>query len=1081
MDYRRFLGDRYGNLTRPPEPYWSDLRDQLDRDLAPALLALIDRAAHCLEADEIYVEVGPLIGATTIAALVHNPQVMAYTIDDPRSPISRQMGEDLAGSQVSEELIHTFEVWGIADRVWLLPTQIDEFLIELRHVGGTDRIGLFVYSGPCDYRSLLVSLLLVEPYLADRAAIVLAGCDPCDQAGAQQAIADFLQVRFAGCKLDLTPLGEDFPADVHVLLWDRQAEGSNWPPQILTCPLDRIVEDPTIRERLAQAELVHPDRLLSAVYDEARFHHGEQRLDRAELMYHTILRHKAGHVGAQLHLGFVYYEQGRWLQAIEALWQTLAQDETNAEAYYGLGLTYSQLEDLARAIAAYHHALECQPHHFNTLNNLGNLYYDLDRLDRAAELFEQAIHVQPQQAGGYLNRARIDLEYHNFDAALQWYHAGLKQCPSQETAKSSRGDLQHSLEVVEQYRLDPSPLYRQLAAHATQQAQPRRALRHYHSLYHHRPTPIAAQLLIQCHRTLHQYEDARTIALDELSRTPDDVALHQLLIQTKLDLGHFEQAQERAKAALRQCPDSAQIRVQQALLLPILYESPSQIERCRAAVFAGLERLEQEISRSLEVVSQTTPAASLAEENGPIAISPADWLEAIAQQTNFSLSYQGYDDRPFQERYARLIRRLVCAVYPEFTDGDRQLHRDPSLLHQRLKIGYVSSSMGPSRLGELTIGWVEHHDLQQFQIFGYYTHASCDALTTRFRQACDRFHHFPDRDLTTIARTIANDQLDVLIFTDLGIDPLLSVLAAMRLAIVQCTSWSHPITTGIDTIDYFLSSAAMETETSDAHYSETLVRLADIGIVFPRPALPTLPPPDTTTTPPPASTALQASESSESGVISTINPLHTETSQQRQQLGLAIGKTLFLCCQSLFKYLPQEDAIWVAIAAGVPRSQLVFIAHPSPPITQQFRQRLERSFAEQGLDFDGCAIILPRLSEADYLRVNQCCDVFLDSFHWSGGVTTLKAIACGLPIVTCPGELMRSRHSAGILHTLGITETIATTPAEYIEIAIRLAQDSTWRYELRDRIMARHDRLYGNTACVRDLEAFAIGRIFPDR
>jgi predicted O-linked N-acetylglucosamine transferase (SPINDLY family) len=133
------------------------------------------------------------------------------------------------------------------------------------------------------------------------------------------------------------------------------------------------------------------------------------------------------------------------------------------------------------------------------------------------------------------------------------------------------------------------------------------------------------------------------------------------------------------------------------------------------------------------------------------------------------------------------------------------------------------------------------------------------------------------------------------------------------------------------------------------------------------------------------------------------------------------------------------------------------------------------------LDFDECAIILPRLSEADYLRVNQCCDVFLDSFHWSGGVTTLKAIACGLPIVTCPGELMRSRHSAGILHTLGITETIATTPAEYIEIAIRLAQDSTWRYELCDRIMARHDRLYGNTACVRDLEAFAIGRIFPDR
>jgi predicted O-linked N-acetylglucosamine transferase (SPINDLY family) len=398
------------------------------------------------------------------------------------------------------------------------------------------------------------------------------------------------------------------------------------------------------------------------------------------------------------------------------------------------------------------------------------------------------------------------------------------------------------------------------------------------------------------------------------------------------------------------------------------------------------------------------------------------------------------------------------------------------LPRHRIKIGYVSSSMGPSRLGELTIGWVEHHDHQQFEIFGYYTQSSCDALTTQFRQACDRFRHLPDRDLKIIAQTIADDHLDVLIFTDLGIDPLLGVLAAMRLATVQCTSWSHPITTGLETIDYFLSSAAMEIETSDPHYSETLVRLADIGIVFPRTVVPDAAP-------------LRSSPRMSPSEAMAMEPLETppadrvlsEPSQLRQQFGLAIEKTLFLCCQSLFKYLPQDDSIWAAIAAGVPDSQLVFIAHPSPQITQQFRQRLERSFAEQGLDFDGSAIILPRLSEADYLRVNQCCDIFLDSFHWSGGVTTLKAIACGLPVVTCPGALMRSRHSFGILQTLGVIETIATTPVEYINIAIRLAHDPAWRHQIRDQIMARQDRLYNNIACVQDLETFAIEQILPDK
>ncbi len=1063
MDYRRFLGEHHGNLARPPEPYWSQVCDRLESDVPPSILALLDRAASCLEADEIYVEVGRAIGGTTIAALAHNPDVMAYTIDDPRSRIGVRVGAGAALPRTLEKLMQDFEVWGIADRIWFLPTSIEEFLVELRQMGSTDRIGLFFYTGPCDYRSLLVSLLLVEPYLADRAAIVLAGYE---QAGTQQAIADFLNVRLAGCKLDLETFTDDLPPGVHILLWDRQAEPSNWPPHIRIYPVERIVEDPTTSERLAQADLIRPERLLSVVYDEARFHHAEKRLDRAELTYQTVLRRDTQHTGAQLNLGFLYYEQRRWSQAIEAFWQTLAHDENNAEAYYGLGLTYVKLGEPAHAIAAYHQALERHPNHFDALNNLGNLYYDLDRLDRATELFERSIDVQPQRAGGYLNRARIELEYHNLDAAIEWYERGLKQCRPDVEIATHWEDLRHSLDVMGSYQLDPCPLYRQLATHATQQAQPRRALRHYHSLYHHQPTPIYARSLINCHRTLHQYADAHTIAIDELNRTPQDVPLNQLAIQTELDLGQFEQARERADTAIRQCPNSAKLQLQQAILVPILYESQSQIEDCRADVFAGLTRLEREIDRSLasiNVVSvssvnsdeQGSDRADHSEDSSPIAITPSDWLEAIAQQTNFSLSYQGYDDRPFQERYGRLIRRLVCAVYPEFADLKTQ-QRDQSLPHHRIKIGYVSSSMGPSRLGELTIGWIEHHDHQQFEIFGYYTQSSCDALTKQFRQACDQFRHLPDRDLKTIAQTIADDQLDLLIFTDLGIDPLLGVLAAMRLAIVQCTSWSHPITTGLETIDYFLSSAVMETETSDSHYSETLVRLADIGIVFPRTIFPDAAPP-------------QASRVS------------SARSQLRQQLGLAIPKTLFLCCQSLFKYLPQDDPIWAAIAAGVPGAQLVFIAHPSPQITQQFRQRLERSFAEQGLDFDQSAIILPRLSEADYLRMNQCCDIFLDSFHWSGGVTTLKAIACGLPIITCPSELMRSRHTAGILQTLGMAETIATTPADYVDLAIRLAYDPAWRQQIHDRIMARHDRLYSNIACVQDLEAFAIGQIFPEK
>ena len=40
-------------------------------------------------------------------------------------------------------------------------------------------------------------------------------------------------------------------------------------------------------------------------------------------------------------------------------------------------------------------------------------------------------------------------------------------------------------------------------------------------------------------------------------------------------------------------------------------------------------------------------------------------------------------------------------------------------------------------------------------------------------------------------------------------------------------AWGHPETSGLPTIDYFLTSALMEPEDGDDHYTERLVRLAD--------------------------------------------------------------------------------------------------------------------------------------------------------------------------------------------------------------------------------------------------------------
>ncbi|HEY9670091.1 MAG TPA: hypothetical protein V6D11_01425 [Waterburya sp.] len=162
------------------------------------------------------------------------------------------------------------------------------------------------------------------------------------------------------------------------------------------------------------------------------------------------------------------------------------------------------------------------------------------------------------------------------------------------------------------------------------------------------------------------------------------------------------------------------------------------------------------------------------------------------------------------------------------------------------------------------------------------------------------------------------------------------------------------------------------------------------------------------------------------------------------------------------------------VLAVSPKCLLVNLAigEENPYINQKFRQHLERNFADFWLKSEDYCIVLPQQNYRSYLSLNWASDIYLDTFSWSGGNTTLEAISCNLPIVTCPGEFMRSRHSYGILRMLDVTETIARNESEYIAIATRLGLDLNWRFTIKQKILNNQFRLYENKACVVALEEF---------
>ena len=114
------------------------------------------------------------------------------------------------------------------------------------------------------------------------------------------------------------------------------------------------------------------------------------------------------------------------------------------------------------------------------------------------------------------------------------------------------------------------------------------------------------------------------------------------------------------------------------------------------------------------------------------------------------------------------------------------------------------------------------------------------------------------------------------------------MLAFARLAPVQCATWGHPVTTGIPTIDYFISNVDAEPADAAEHYTEQLVRMKNLPTYYAPPSV-------------------------------------SSATRSRKDFGLEEKAHLYLCPQSLFKMHPEFDGILSAILRADPKGRIVLV------------------------------------------------------------------------------------------------------------------------------------------------------------
>ena len=710
--------------------------------------------------------------------------------------------------------------------------------------------------------------------------------------------------------------------------------------------------------------------------------HKKNNFQIAEKLYNEILKSSPYHEGAQSNLGILYNQLGKHQKAINCFEKAIQINPNSANAYYSLGVIFTQLGESQKAISYYEKAIQINPNSANAYYSLGVIFTQLGESQKAISYYEKAIQINPNHIHAHNNLGVIFTQLGESQKAINCFEKAIQINPNHIDAHNNLGtilnELGESQKAISCYekaiQINPN----------------------FANAYYNLGTIL--NKLGESQKAISCYEKAIQI-------NPNYIDAHNNLGTILNELGESQKAINCFEKAIKIEPENLTSHWLSMNTFPVIYKNFEEIEQYRNNFIKSINKV------NLLLHTQSK-------------YSKKKLISAINSSTNFYLHYQGTDVLDLQKRYANLVEKITQNIYQDF-----HKERKNNISSKYIKVGFVSCFFKNHTVSKLFKNWILKLDQKYFKRFVYYAGNEFDHTTNEIKQNVDYF--FNHTDVDQLINQIFKDNLDVLIYLDIGMKPIIQILSSLRLAPIQCNTWGHPVTSGFKNIDYYFSSELMEDKNSQKNYSENLIVLPNLGINYDFPNLSNIKKP---------------------------NILNKSNS------------TIYLNLQSLFKLIPQDDHIYLDILKKNSNCCFWFIQGNNNSVTSIFKERISKLFKKEGYNFEKYSYFHPRCKQEEFFGLIEESDIILDSFNWSGGNTSLEAISLNKPIVTYPSNFMRGRHTYGILKILDIDETIATSKKNYVEIAVKLANEKKFRNSIIDKIKKNKNKLFNDDKSLKFLE-----------
>jgi predicted O-linked N-acetylglucosamine transferase (SPINDLY family) len=371
----------------------------------------------------------------------------------------------------------------------------------------------------------------------------------------------------------------------------------------------------------------------------------------------------------------------------------------------------------------------------------------------------------------------------------------------------------------------------------------------------------------------------------------------------------------------------------------------------------------------------------------------------------YYLVYTGFNNKVLYQKTSNLFKKLC----PDLVYTSKNLENK----NTNIKIGFISNfifknhSVCKDRIGIIKA----LIDDDRFDVYLFGNNNDSEEIYL------EKIGNYKNRIILTknikeSKKIIESFNLDILVYPEIGMDFFYWILAHSRLARTQINTWGHSETSGIDTIDYYVSSSYYEDENAQNNYSEKLIRLKSLCTYY-YPLIPVI---------------------------------KLDRESNLLNFNLPTNCNLYGIFQNAFKYQINNIEMIKQILERDPKAIIVILGLNNNP--NRFKKFLEESLGYQ----INRVRLFDWLLTPKYHKLLSCIDIILDSYPFGGCNTSLDAFSFNKIVITLPSDKINGRFTLGFYKKMEIYEPIAIDVDDYVYKAVKFANDIKLREQIENKI-----------------------------